>query len=138
MIDYTPIVLQACAGLCTIAGIIVTAAVRKYVSDTTAATALNNAITNSLGAVQNAVDTQLKSHPLQSNLPSYVSPATAAGVQYVIDHAQDEADHFDISPAAIADKINARLGLIKLQSNAAVLSAIGPTTGPATADIKPT
>ena len=123
MIDYTPIVVEVCSGLLTITGIVATALVKKYVTDTTSATALNNAIGNSLGAVQNAEEAMLKSHPLQAQLPSSVSPAAAAGVQYVLDHAGAEAARFGITPAAIADKINARMGLTKMQANIANMAA---------------
>ena len=119
MIDYTPIVVEVCSGLLTITGIVATALVKKYVTDTAAATALNNAIGNSLGVVQNAEEIMLKSHPLQAQLPSSVSPAAAAGVQYVLDHAGDEAARFGITPTAIADKIDARMGLVKMQANIA-------------------
>ena len=113
VIDFTAITIAVVGGVFAVIGAVATALVNKNVKDKQAADTLNTAITNSLGAVQNAVDTGLTAHPLQKSVIG-LSPAMAAGVQYTLDHAGDEAKRLDITPAAIADKIEARMGLAKI------------------------
>lgn len=111
--DFTPIVVAVVGGVFSVIGIVATALINSHMKDAQAATVLNAAIGNSLGAVQNAIDAGIRSHPLQATIPG-ITPALAAGVQYALDHAGQEAALRGITPAAIADKINARLGLVKM------------------------
>lgn len=115
--DFTPVVVAIVGGVFSVIGIVVTALINARMKDTQAAATLNSAIGNALGAMQNAADAGLKSHPLQAVIPG-ISPELASGVQYAMDHAGDEAARFGITPALIADKINARAGLVKLAAPA--------------------
>lgn len=113
--DYTALAVSVIGGLFTVIGTVGVALINSRMKDKQAAATLDNALTNSLGAVQNAVDAQIKSHPLQISVPG-ISPQMASGVQYVMDHAGDEAARLGVTPAAIADKITARIGLGQAQS----------------------
>ena len=108
--DYTALAVSVIGGMFTVIGTVGVALINSRMKDKQAATVLDNALTNSLGAVQNAVDNGLAAHKLQVTIPG-VSPTVAAGVQYVLDHAGDEAARLGVSPAAVADKIEARIGL---------------------------
>ncbi len=121
MIDYTAIVVALVGGLFSVLGVVIPLIISSRIKDKQAAETLNNAVGNALGAMKNAVDHGLMAHPLQAALPSGTSPELAAGVQYALDHAGAEAARIGITPDAIADKINARLGLVKLEA------AVSPT-----------
>lgn len=112
-INATTVVIAVIGALATIISAVATAAINKYVKDTQAAAVLSNAVTNSLGAIKNAEDANLQRSPLTFAIPG-VTPAVGAGIQYVLDHAGDEAARFGITPEGIADKIGAKLGLAKL------------------------
>jgi hypothetical protein len=128
--DFTGIAIAIVGGVFSVIGIVATAMINSHMKDTQAAATLNAAIGNSLGAVQNALDAGLKSHPLQAAIPG-ISPTMAAGVQYGLDHAGDEAERLGVSPAAIADKIDARLGLAKIATNLAAAAPVMTATTPA-------
>ncbi len=113
MIDWTPIVLAAATFVFGVLKLVADRQINARVKDEQAVATLNKALDNGLGAMQQAVELGIRSHPLQSDLPG-VPPATAAGVQYVLDHAKDELARFGIDEVAVADKLNARLGREKL------------------------
>jgi hypothetical protein len=99
-------------------------------------------VTNSLGAMQQAAEgSVISGHP--QILLTGVSPALGVGVQYVMDHAGDEAARFGITPASIADKINARVGLASIASNPgsrpgqAIATAASPSPTPKPLDPLP-
>lgn len=117
-IDFTAIAVAVVGGLITVIGSVGVAFINARMKDAQSAQALSNALTNSLGAVKQAVDANLSAHPLQATIPG-VTPAVAAGVQYVLNNAGDEAERFGITPAGIANKIDAKLGLAKLAPVAA-------------------
>lgn len=126
--DFTPVVVAVVGGVFSVIGIVATAMVNSHMKDAQAATALNAAIGNSLGAVQNAVDAGIRSHPLQATIPG-ITPALAAGVQYGLDHAGEEAARLGVTPAALADKINARLGLVKMAVSPVRVTTPTPSLG---------
>jgi hypothetical protein len=47
-------------------------------------------------------------------------------VQYVLDHAGAEATRLNLTPIAIADKINAQIGLAKIVSPTTPTVMLGP------------
>lgn len=112
-VDFTAIAVAGVGALVTVAGTLAVAFINARMKDSTSAAALSNAVNNSLGAVKQAVDAQILSHPLQVSLPG-VSPAVAAGVAYVLEQAGPEAARFGVTPAAIVEKIEAKIGLAKL------------------------
>jgi H+/gluconate symporter-like permease len=114
-VDLSTITTAIVGGAVSIVVAVATAFINSRMKDKQAAQTLDNALTNSLGVVQNTLDSSLKAHPLQVTLPG-ATPAVAAGVQYVLDHAGDEAKRFGVTPGAIEDKINARLGVAKMNA----------------------
>jgi hypothetical protein len=109
-VDFTSIAVAVIGGIFSVIGIFATYLINSRMKDTQAAAALSSAVNNSLGAAQNAIKIGLTSHPLQASIPG-ISASTAAATQYVLDHASEEATRFGVTPAAIADKIEAKIGL---------------------------
>lgn len=116
-VDFTSIAVATIGALFTVIGSVAVALINARMKDKTSAQALDNAVTNGLGAIQQAADAHLATHPAQTEVPG-INAAMAAGLQYVLDHAGDEAKRFGITPAAIVDKLNARLGLVKAEGTA--------------------
>lgn len=117
-IDLNTIIIASIGGLVSIVGTIGVALINSKIKDRNSAATLDAALTNALGMVQNAIDSKLQSHPIQVTVPG-ISPALASGVQYVIDNAGKEANRFNITPDAIAQKIEARMGVIKMEAKIA-------------------
>lgn len=115
-VDFTSIAVATIGALFTVIGSVAVALINARMKDKTSAQALDNAVTNGLGAIQQAADAHLAIHPAQKEVPGINAPM-AAGLQYVLDHAGDEAKRFGITPTAIVDKLNARLGLVKAQGS---------------------
>jgi hypothetical protein len=114
-VDLTSIADTTIAGLLSIIVTIFLAWLSSHMKDQAAAATIGAAVQNAVGAVQRATAAGLDSHPLLVKLPFKTSPATAAGVQYVLDHAGKELARFSgITPAVIADKVEAQIGLAKL------------------------
>lgn len=107
--DYTALAVSVIGGLLTVVGTVGVALINSRMKDKQAAQTLDNALTNSLGAVKNAIDAEVKTHPLQATIPGISAPL-AAGVQYALGHAGNEVARFGITPEALADKIAARMG----------------------------
>ena len=124
-IDFTPIVVAVVGGAFSVIGIVATALINSKMKDTQAAATLDKALTNSLGAVQNAVDANLQQHPLQATIST--TPSVAAGISYVMNNAGPEMARLGVTPAAVASKIEARIGLQK--SNAVAAAVAAPAVG---------
>lgn len=112
-IEWTPIIVALMGGIFSIIGMVATAIVNKNFKDAAAAATLNNAVKNSLGAIEQATDEAVRKAAPHTAIPG-VTPQMAVGIQYTLDHAGAEAARFGITPAAIADKINAQIGLAKI------------------------
>ena len=69
---------------------------KSHLADRAAAATIGNAVQNSVGSFEQAVAAGLASHPLQATLPG-ISPAAAAGVQYVLNNAGPELARFETS-----------------------------------------
>lgn len=125
-VDFTALAVAAVGGMFSVIGIVATALINSRMKDKQAAQVLSNAVGNALGAVNNAATAAITSHPLQAKLPAGTPPEIAAGVQYVLNNAGTEATRLGVTPDAIADKIDARLGLTPTQAttNAATAKAI--------------
>src|ERR1700721_619851 len=123
VVDWTPIVVAVVGGCFSVIGTVFLAWLQAHMKDQTAALALGNAVKNSLGAAQNAVDAGLVSHPLQTTLPAGTSPAVAAGVSYVISQAGPEMTRLGITPDAVAAKVAAQIGLSNVPTVAPVMAA---------------
>jgi hypothetical protein len=135
MIDFTPIAVSAVGGLMTIIGSVFLFWLQSHMKDQTAAATISNAVNNALGSVQQAAAAGLASHPLQATIPG-ITPALAAGTQYVLDNAGPELARFaNITPATIAQKIDAKIGLTKIP--AAVVPPIAAPTVPLSSVVVP-
>lgn len=137
-VDLTPVLVAIVGGIFSIATVVVGTWVSVFLvsnmKDKQAALAVSNAVKNSLGKIQQAGQalaegeiTRLQPH---LNVPEYLAP----GVQYVLDHAGEEAARFNLTPEAIADKIVAQLGLKNIETNLALTSSATPMTTTRTAD----
>src|SRR6185437_3418763 len=115
-IDLTGLATAVIAGVFSILGVVIPMMIQYRMKDKQAAAVLSNAVTNALGAIQQAAITG-KKPPVIAD----VSRNVAVGVQYVADHAREELKRFPaITPALIADKIEAKQGLQSLAASAAV------------------
>lgn len=131
-IDLTQIIIAVVGGvftiLATVLAVVVPLVVNKYVKDKQAAVVVSNAITNALGKIQQAGQAYAEGeiqqlHP-HLNVPDYLAP----GVQYVLDHAGEEASRFGLTPESIADKIVAQIGLKNMETNLAITQGATPVT----------
>lgn len=119
MIDFTQVVIAIVGGVFSVVSTVFLAWLTTHMRDQAAAATLSTAVKNALGAVQNAVDLGLKTHPLQVTLPAGTTPALAAGVSYVLEQAGPEAKQLGITPDAISQKVLAQIGLSKIAQNSA-------------------
>jgi type II secretory pathway pseudopilin PulG len=128
MIDFTQVVIAIVGGILSIAGSVFLAWLSSHMKDQAAAATIGSAVNNALGAVQQAVDAGITTHPLQATIPG-ITPAAAAGVQYVLDNAGPELSRFaDVTPSSIAEKIDAKIGLAKLAPLAIIPATTSATT----------
>lgn len=118
--DFTPVAVALVGGMFSIVGLIVNYQIDQRMKNKTAAATIENAVNNSLGVGQQAIVAGLQQHPLQMLIPG-VTASTAAMVQHVLDNAGPELARFpEISPADIASKINAKIGLKEIATNQAI------------------
>ena len=110
-IDLTQILITVIGGAFAIINAVFLAWLQRHMKDKAAAVTLATAISNSLGAIQQAATTGVTLSKPTVAVPAGVSPQLAIGVQYVLDHAGDEATWLGITPASIAGKIDAKQGL---------------------------
>jgi hypothetical protein len=119
--DFTPVVVAIVGGVFSVIGIIATTLINSKLKNANDAATLDRALTNSLGAVKIAVDAGLQQHPLQATVST--TPEVAAGIQYVLNNAGDEAARLGVTPAALASKIETRIGLQKSVATATAVAA---------------
>lgn len=129
-IDLTGIIVAVIGGLFTVIGSVFLAWLQAHIKDKDAAATVNNAVKNSLGAIQQAATAAVTSYDPRIKLPPGAPPSIAVGVQYVLDHAGDEAKSIGITSDAIASKINAQIGLANIATNTAVAASPGATPKP--------
>lgn len=110
MIDWTPILVALVGGILSTIGIVATALINSRMRNSADALALSNAVKNSLGAIQTATDDAIVKAAPHTAIPG-VTPQTAVGIQYVLDHAGTEAARLGVTPEAIASKVEAQIGL---------------------------
>jgi len=114
-IDLTGIAVSVVGGFFSILSAVFLAWLQSHMKDKQAALVLQNAVVNALGAMQQAADGAIQSVSLKIPMPPGTPPELGTGVQYVLDHAGAEAARFGITQEAIADKINAQIGLDKIE-----------------------
>jgi hypothetical protein len=130
-IDFSAVAVAVIGGVFTVIQAYANAQINKLDTDKQSATVLEAAMKNSLGALQQATEGAAKGYikPVTVQLPAQYA-GVAVAVQYVLDHAGDEAARFGLTPEAIAEKIIARIGVASIQSNIQSAAAPGPTTVP--------
>lgn len=124
VVDLTGVAVAVVGGVFSILGPVALAMVNSHIKDETARNVLDKAITNSLGAMQQAAEASVAAaRPSIPNVPDHLAP----GVQYVLDHAGGELSRLGVTPEAVAGKIQARMGLANIQHNLAVTASATPT-----------
>jgi len=118
--DLTGIIVAVIGGVFSIAALVVGAWISSRMKDAQSAAVLGAAVKNALGAMQQAAAGVITAQHPTITIPPMpgASPQLAVGVQYVLDHAGGEAARFGVTPDAIADKISAQIGLVKLAAAA--------------------
>jgi hypothetical protein len=116
-IDLTSIINTAIVGVLGIISAVFLAWLQSHMKDQAAALAVSNAVKNSLGAIQQAATSTVIAYHPTVTVP--VTPQMAAGVQYVLDNAGDEAARLGITQEKIASKIDAQIGLANIVTNQA-------------------
>jgi hypothetical protein len=134
-IDLTGISTAVIAGVFSILAVVVPLFIQSHMKDKQAAAALATAIQNSLGAIQQAAQTEVTTISPTVSIPG-VPANIAVGVQYVLDHAGEEAARFGISATDLAEKISAQIGLANIKTN--IATAASPAPSPKPLDAVPT
>jgi hypothetical protein len=130
-IDLTQIIIAIVGGLFSVVGLVATYWIQSRMADKKAAATITAAVTNSLGAAQQAVDGVLTAADPTIKLPPTIPASLVVPTQYVLNHAGPELARFGITPEAVADKVNAQIGLSKLKVAAAVeVASVVPTPAP--------
>ena len=130
-LDLTGVIVAIIGGFFSVVTIVVGGLISSRMKDQQAAAALDAAVRNALGAIQQAgQEAILSKRPRIAVSLNEFSPAMATGVQYVLDHAGPEAARFGVSPSAIADKINAQIGLANIKCNLATAASPAPSPPP--------
>lgn len=123
-IDLTGIAATLAAGAFSVALTVALALIRAHVKNLFLRDILESALGNSLGKMKQATLAEIG---MAATLhPTINNPLVAVGVQYALSHAGEAAAHFGISEAAIADKIEARLGVAEIATNLAVAGSALP------------
>jgi len=119
-IDLTGIAVAATGGFFSILGLVVAAWLQSHIKDQAAAVVVANAVKNSLGAMQQAATVGIKAADITVKLPAGTPPLMAVGVQYVLDHADEERKRLGITNELVLGKVNAAVGLAAIATNLAV------------------
>ena len=116
-VDLTGVAVAATGGFFSVLGIVITAWITSHIKNQAAAVTINNAVKNSLGAIQQAATSEIRA--LRPQLPG-VPDSLAPGVQYVLDQAGPEMERLGITPEKVAAKVEAQIGLANVATNLAV------------------
>jgi hypothetical protein len=126
-VDLTGVAVAVTGGVFSIIGIVLSAWLASHIKDQTAAQTIAAAVNNSLGALQQAATSEIQAvHPALPGVPAALVP----GVQYVLDHAGDEATRLGVTPVAIAQKVEAQIGLANIATNLATTASTAPIVVP--------
>jgi hypothetical protein len=128
-VDFSPLINSAMAVLSTAILAVFSGWLSGHLKDKQAALAVDNALKNGLGAMQQAVQSGLAAHPIQVELPR-ISAAMGAGIQYVVDQVPAELLRLNISKEQVAEKLDARLGVQNIATNVATAASPGLTPQP--------
>lgn len=116
-VDLTGIAVAAVGGFFSVLAAVLLAIIQAKIKNQQMAELLAAAVKNSLGKIQQAtVDQVRQAEFLHPEMPARL----AVGAQYVVDHAPEALAHFGITPAAVADKVEAAIGLREIENNIAI------------------
>lgn len=120
-VDLTGVIVALIGGFFSVVTLIVGSWITSHFKDNEAKATLSTAIKNALGAMQQAAEAAAQGAKPTILVPG-MSQQMSVGIQYVLDHAGEEAKRLNITSAAIAQKIIAQVGLLNIQSNIAAAS----------------
>lgn len=117
IVDLAPVVTSLCDTALGTAALVIAAVVRRYVHSKFFADLLDGVLEDAVGRIQQASDADIaQAQVLHPNLPGLVG----VGVRFVVDHAPDAVARLGLTPAAIADKIIAKIGTKAVATNLAI------------------
>lgn len=126
-LNLTAVLNTLIGGAFTVIAAVAVAFVNSHVKDQQAAAAIDKAITDSLGALQQAGQGAVTALNPQLQVPvAYAGLAPA--IQHVLDNAGDYADRLGLTTTNIAQRIEAQLGILNIQHNLAVAANATPAT----------
>lgn len=123
--NLTQIIVTIIGGVFSVIAAVFSIWLAGHMKDQAAAAAVNNAVKNSLGAIQQAAQAGVVSLDPKVTVP--VTPEMGAGIQYVLNNAGNEASRLGITQAAIVEKISAQIGLQNIVTNQSVAANTSPT-----------
>jgi hypothetical protein len=133
-VDLTGIAVSAVSGVFSILGIVALALIQSHIKDQAARATIATAVTNSLGAMQQAATSSIQAlHPAIPGVPANLVP----GVQFVLDQAADETTRLGVTPVAIAKQVEAGVGLSNIATNLATTANDTPAVVPPLAPVVP-
>ncbi len=100
------------------------ALIERYVKNAAMRSLLETTLGNALGMMQQATQADIVS--AKALHPTVDNPLVAVGVKYALDHADEAVSHFDLTSDALAEKIEARIGVANIKTNLAVAGSALP------------
>jgi len=126
-LDVTQIVIAISLAVLATVSTAISGWYAKHTNDKNKEEKFNAVLENAVGAIQQAIQEGLATHKLQVELPR-VSASMAAGIQYAIDQAPGILNKY--SKEQLAQKLDARVGNLNIQTNIAQAASPGPTPQP--------
>lgn len=122
-VDLTGLAVAVTGGLFSTILAVALAWVNGHVKDAAARSVLDNAVKNSVGAIQQAATSVIqRAAPAIPGVPTSLAP----GVQYVLDQVPDALTRLGVTPQALAAKVEAQIGLKNIETNIATTSSTQP------------
>jgi hypothetical protein len=128
-ISFTQILIALIGTAGTVIAAVAVAFINSHVKDAQLRKVLENAVKNSLGAVQQGAQNMvLTADP--KLVTGLIPQSLVPGVQYVLDNASEAVERFGQTPEVIANKIVAQIGLGEIATNLAVSASPPPIAVP--------
>jgi hypothetical protein len=129
LVDFTAVIVALINQLFAIVAAVATYLINERIKNQQLATMLSHAVQNGVGIIQQKAAAQVRADGAQGTFSVAVgSELMQAGVQYVLNNADEAIRHFNIDPGSdyIAQKISARLGLASIATNLAATASPAP------------
>ncbi len=94
------------------------AEIRAHVKNRFMQELLDGVLGAALGKMQQATAEEIAD--AQALHPDISNPLVAVGVRFAVNHADAAVEHFGLTPDAIAEKLEARIGLAQIATNIAI------------------